>query len=151
MKKQWIIRTAVIEDAAGLQNIMESAYSTYQKRLGGKRLPPMDVDYLSEIRDYPTWVAESNGSIIAGLIMMFEDDFASIANIAVHPDFQGQGVGGGLMKFAETVAKEKGYPELRLATHRLLTENTSLYEHLGWSEIERDDVRVYMKKELGDE
>jgi N-acetylglutamate synthase-like GNAT family acetyltransferase len=148
MKKQWIIRKAVIEDATGLQRVMESAYSAYQERMGGERLPPMEVNYSSEIRDYPTWVAESNGSIVAGLIMVFEDDFASIANIAVHPDFQGQGVGGGLMKFAETVAKEKAYPELRLATHILLTENVSLYEHLGWSEIERDDVRVYMKKNL---
>ena len=148
MKKQWIIRKAVIEDATGLQRVMESAYSAYQERMGGERLPPMEVNYSSEIRDYPTWVAESNGSIVAGLIMVFEDDFASIANIAVHPDFQGQGVGGGLMKFAETVAKEKASPELRLATHILLTENVSLYEHLGWSEIERDDVRVYMKKNL---
>jgi N-acetylglutamate synthase-like GNAT family acetyltransferase len=148
MKKQWIIRKAVIQDAAGLQNIMESAYSRYQERMSGKRLPPMDVDYSSEIRDYPTWVAESKGYIVAGLIMMFEDEFASIANIAVHPDFQGQGVGGGLMTFAETVAKEKAYPELRLATHILLTENISLYKYLGWSEIERDDVRVYMKKEI---
>ena len=148
MKKQWVIRKAVIEDTAGVQRIMESAYSAYQERLGGKRLPPMDVDYSCEIRDYPTWVAESNGYIIGGLIMMFEDKFASIANIAVHPDFQGHGVGGGLIKFAETVAKEKAYPELRLATHILLTENISLYKHLGWSEIERDDVRVYMKKDI---
>jgi hypothetical protein len=33
MKKQWIIRKAVIEDAAGLQSVMESAYSAYQERL----------------------------------------------------------------------------------------------------------------------
>ena len=52
------------------------------------------------------------------------------------------------MKFAESVAQDKGYTELRLATHILLTENISLYEHLGWSEIERDEVRVYMKKEI---
>ena len=93
MKKRWIIRKAVIEDATGLQKIMEAAYSAYQERMDGKRLPPMDVDYFSEIRDYPSWVAESNGSIVAGLIMVFEDEFASIANIAVHPEFQGQGVG----------------------------------------------------------
>lgn len=148
MKKQWTIREAVIEDSAELQRIMESAYSVYQERLGGKRLPPMDVDYASEIRDYPTWLAESAGEIVGGLIMVFEDDAASIANIAVSPDFQGQGLGRGLMNFAESVAKEKAYTELRLATHILLTENVSLYEHLGWSEIGRDDVRVYMRKEI---
>ncbi len=146
MKKKWYIRKAVLEDSVGLQNCMESAYASYQDRMGGKRLPSMDLDYSCEIRDFPTWVAEFNGKIVGGLIMVFEKDYASISNIAVHPEFQGQGLGGGLMKFAETLAKEKKYSKLRLVTHVLLTENVSLYLHLGWTEIDRDDVRVYMEK-----
>ncbi len=148
MKKQWHIRKAVIEDSAGLQNCMEAAYASFLDRMKGERLPPMDVDYSCEIRDFPTWVADIDGNIVGGLIMMFENDYASIANIAVHPDFQGQGLGGGLMKFSEARAKEKNYSEIRLATHKLLTENVTFYLHLGWSEIDRDDVRVYMKKEI---
>ena len=148
MKKKWHIRKAVQDDSFYLQSCMELAYTSYQGRMGGKRLPPMDVDYSCEIRDFPTWVAEFNGNIVGGLIMMFEKDYASIANVALHPDFQGQGIGGSLMKFAETVAKEENYSELRLATHVLLTENVSLYLHLGWTEIDRDDVRVYMKKDI---
>lgn len=148
MKIQWRIRKAVPEDSTGLQNCMESAYAFYQDRMEGERLPPMGIDYSHEIRDFPTWVAEFDGKIAGGLIMMFESDFASISNIAVHPDFQGQGLGGALMKFAETIAKGKKYSELRLATHVLLTENVSLYLHLGWTEFDRDAVRVYMKKEI---
>jgi len=49
MKQQWHIREAVMEDAVGLQNCMEAAYASYQDRMGGDRLPPMDVDYRSEI------------------------------------------------------------------------------------------------------
>jgi len=108
----------------------------------------MDVDYASEIKNYPTWVAECDGSVVGGLIMVFEQDYASLANIAVHPECQGQGLGGGLMKFAEARAKQRQYCELRLATHVLLTENLSLYTHLGWTEIDRDDVRVYMRKKI---
>ena len=78
--------------------------------------------------------------------MAFEQNYASLSNIAVHPEFQGQGLGGGLMEFAEARAKKRQYSELRLATHVLLTENFSLYTHLGWTEIDRDDVRVYMRK-----
>lgn len=147
-KKQWAIRKAVIEDSIGLQECMKAAYASYQGRMGGIRLPPMDLDYSSEIKDYPTWVAECDDKIVGGITMMFEDDYASIANIAVHPEFQGQGLGGGLMKFAEMKAIEKDYLELQLATHVLLTENHSLYLHLGWKEIDRDDVRVYMKKKI---
>lgn len=148
MKKQWHIRKAVIDDSVGLQNCMEKAYSIYQSRMDGKRLPPMDVDYSLEIKEFPCWVVEYNDKIVGGLIMTFDNEYASIANIAVHPDFQGQGLGGGLMKFAESKAKEMNFSELRLSTHILLTENISLYLHLGWIEIDRDDVRVYFKKKI---
>lgn len=140
------IRKASLEDAHGLQECMELAYATYQDRMQGKRLPPMDIDYAIEIRDYPTWIAEHKEKIVGGLILMFEKDYASLANVAVHPEFQGQGIGSTLMKFAEISAKEKNYSQLRLATHLLLTENISLYLNLGWKETGRDGTRVYMQK-----
>ena len=146
MKKKWDIRQAIVKDSIELQECMELAYASYKDRMEGKQLPPMDVNYSDEIRDYPSWVAVSGNKVVGGLFMMFEHEYASIANIAIHPDFQGQGLGGGLMKFAETKAKDKGYSELRLATHILLIENVSLYLHLGWTEIDRDEVRIYMKK-----
>ena len=127
---------------------MESAYSIYQERMGGTRLPPMDVNYLSEIKNYPTWVVESEGRILGGLIMVFENDQASIANVAVSPNSQGQGIGGELIRFAESKAREKGYSELQLATHVLLDENIALYRHLGWEETGRDETRVFMTKEI---
>ena len=79
---------------------------------------------------------------------MPEDEHMTIANIAVHPQFQGNGLGRDLMEFGETEAIQRGYSELRLATHILLTENLSLYIYLGWSETDRDESRVYMKKNI---
>ena len=127
---------------------MELAYATYQGRMGGKRLPPMDVDYFSEIQNYPTWVVESNGLILGGLIMVFEENQASIANVAVDPGAQGKGIGKALMGFAESQARKKGLSELHLATHMLLSENISLYKHLGWEITDEDDTKVFMKKML---
>lgn len=108
----------------------------------------MDVDYTSEIKNYPTWVVESEGGILGGLIMVFENDHASIANIAVNPRFQGQGIGGELIGFAEKKARESSFSELRLATHVLLEENISLYRYLGWEETGRDETRIFMMKEI---
>jgi len=142
------IREATPEDSESLKYCMESAYSTYQERMGGDRLPPMDVDYLSEIKNYPAWVVESEEIILGGLIMVFGNDQASIANVAVNPKFQGQGIGSELMRFAESIAREKGYSELQLATHVLLDENISLYRHLGWEETGRDETRVFMAKDI---
>jgi len=127
---------------------MESAYTEYQARMGGVRLPPMDVDYLSEITNYPTWVVEANGKILGGLIMSFENDRASIANIAVDPICQGQGIGGALMRFAESKARENNLSELHLTTHVLLHENVALYRHLGWEETGRNEAKVFMEKEI---
>jgi GNAT superfamily N-acetyltransferase len=142
------IREATFEDSEGLQNCMVSAYASYQERMGSNRLPPMDVDYASEIRNYPTWVVESNGQILGGLIMVFEDKEASIANIAGSPSAQGKGLGKSLMNFAESQARERRYSELHLATHRLLVENIALYQHLGWEITAQDDTKVLMKKPL---
>lgn len=144
----WNIRKAVIDDAKNLKCCMEIAYSKYLNRLNGKRLPPMEVDYEGEIASFPVWVAEYNIEIVGGLVLVFEDDYATIANVAVHPDFQRNGLGRRLMDFAELEAKRRGYLEILLATHVLLAENVSFYLHLGWSEIVRDDTRVYMKKNI---
>ena len=148
VKATWHIRKATPKDSTRLKYCMESAYAIYQERMGGTRLPPMDVDYSSEIKNYPTWVVESEGNILGGIIMVFEENQASIANIAVDPKFQGHGIGGELMRFAELKAREKNYSELHLATHVLLKENISLYRHLGWEETGRDETRVFMKKEI---
>jgi len=148
MKHTRSIRKAKPEDAAGLTKCMQSAYSIYQERMAGVRLPPMDVDYSAEIKNYPTWVVEAEGVILGGLIMVFENDHASIANIAVNPKYQGQGIGGELLRFAESTARDNNFTELRLATHILLDENISLYQHLGWKEKSRDETRIFMEKRL---
>ena len=145
-KKKWNIRKAVVSDSSSLTECMNAAYMSYLPRLGGKTLPPMEVDYENEIRLFPVWVAESGGNVVGGLILMSEDRYMTIANVAVHPKFQGNGLGRGLLEFGESEAKRQGFSELRLATHILFKENISLYLHLGWSETERDNVRVYMKK-----
>ncbi len=127
---------------------MVSAYTEYQERMGGERLPPMDVDYFSEINIYPTWIAEKEGEILGGLIMSFENGQALIANIAVDPKNQGQGIGGALLKFAESKARENDFSELNLTTHVLLHENVSLYRHLGWEETGRGETKIFMKKKI---
>jgi N-acetylglutamate synthase-like GNAT family acetyltransferase len=145
-KRNWTIRKAVVSDAEALAECMHASYLVYTPRLGDKTLPPMRVDYKEEIRTYPVWMAEFDGKLVGGLILMPEEDYMTIANVAVHPQFQGNGLGRGLMEFGETEAKKRGYSELCLTTHILLTENISLYLHLGWSETDRDEYRVYMRK-----
>ncbi|MDX8366123.1 GNAT family N-acetyltransferase [Cytobacillus sp. IB215665] len=147
ISNKWKIRKAKVSDAKDLKNCMDASYSVYMNRFKEK-LPPMNVDYEEEIALYPVWVAESDKDVIGGLILLFEDEYSTIANVAVHPNYQGIGLGRSLLQFAETEARSRGYMEIRLATHVLLTENISYYLHLGWIEFDRDAKRVYMKKNI---
>ena len=148
MKPSWGIRAANRKDSRGLAQCMELAYSVYQQRMDGARLPPMDADYELEIENYPTWVVVSAGKVVGGLIMSFENEQAWIANIAVDPECQGLGIGAALIEFAQTKARDHDFTELHLATHALLHENVSLYKHLGWQETGTDDKKILMKKKL---
>ena len=146
IKQQWHIRKAQLKDAKQLHACMEAAYAVYQQRMNGKRLPPIDVDYSAEIKNFPVWVADNKGKIVGGVILIFNDTNTVITNIAVHPDFQGLGIGKGLMTFAESKAREKRHVELKLFTHAILEENISLYRHWGWKEIDRNNIKVGMNK-----
>jgi GNAT superfamily N-acetyltransferase len=148
MNTDWQIREATLEDAASLKCCMEKAYAVYLDRISREQLPPLDADYVSEIKNHPTWVVEFEGRLVGGLIMTFENNEALIANIAIAPKFQGQGIGGALMRFAGEKAQTLDCFEIFLTTHELLTENISLYQHLGWKEIAREEGKVFMKKGL---
>ncbi len=148
--KDWRLRNAVIGDAKALTECMHAAYGSYAARLNGVVLPPLTVNYEDEIRACPVWVAEADLTIIGGLILMPEEGWMTIANIAVHPQFQGKGVGRALMARAEAEAKAKALrlSVLRLATHVALTENVEFYNQLGWSETGRDETRIHMQKSI---
>ena len=127
---------------------MRAAYGVYLERHPDLMLPPMTIDYRDEIRNHPTWVATAGSKLVGGLTMVFGDNDASIANVAVHPEFQGQGLGAGLMRFAEDEARRRGHTALSLATHVRLTGNVAYYRRLGWHETGRDAERVFMNKPL---
>lgn len=128
---------------------MHAAFEPYTNRLDRSVLPPLNVDYATEIRDAEVWVAESGASLVGAIIVEEVDDSLKIANIAVDPDFQGNGLGRGLLEFAESEARRRGYGKMILATHSALDENLSLYLHLGWAEVEKKGAILHMSKPVG--
>ncbi len=71
-----------------------------------------------------------------------------LANVAVHPDHKGAGLGRALMALAETEALDQGYREMRLTTHVDMPENVQLYAHLGWEQDYRRGNKVSMRKTI---
>ena len=66
-----------------------------------------------------------------------EPDAYFIENIGVDPDRQGAGLGRRLIDHAVSQAERLSLPALRLYTNALVTENLSMYAHIGFVETHR--------------
>lgn len=145
-------RRARPEDAAPIAALVNRAYEKYLPRIGRKP-SPMLADYPDSIRRHDVWVVESDGAIVATLVLIREADTLLIENIAVEPAHQGGGLGRKLMTFAESEVQRLGYASIRLYTNEKMTENIAIYGRLGYRETGREVLRglhvVHMRKQLG--
>jgi ribosomal protein S18 acetylase RimI-like enzyme len=141
----WTIRPAEAGDAPRLTACMRAAYAPYAA-LGA--LPPLTADYAEEITACQVWVAMVAREIVGGLVLVPADVCMQLANVAVHPEYGGMGIGKAMIGLAEEQAKRQGYTEIRLTTHAGMTGNIGLYQHLGWQVVDTTDTTVAMKKAL---
>lgn len=59
-----------------------------------------------------------------------------IHRLAVHPDFQGQGIAQQLMQFAEDYARENGFLSVRLDTFSKNNRNNTFYTKRGYEKLD---------------
>jgi GNAT superfamily N-acetyltransferase len=147
-----VIRRAQPADRVAVERIVRDSYAIYVERIGKPPGPMLD-DYVALIADGAVSVLEDgDGTIVAIIVLLPKPDHLLLDNIAVRPDRQGSGLGRRLIAFAEDEAHRLGYAELRLYTHRKMTENIALYARLGFVETGRGHEagydRVFMTKRL---
>lgn len=144
-----IIRQAVSGDCDGVTECVNEAYKKYIGRIGRKPAP-MLADYLDLIRAGDVYVMIAGARILGVVVLRAENDFLFIENVAVHPLYQGRGLGKRLMGFAEDYAKNCKFHEIRLYTNELMVENMEFYRLLGFEETDRrvdgGYRRVFMRK-----
>ena len=141
------IRKAQLDDAKGLASCIDAAYSQYTPRITD--LPPVSDGCAEEIAKNQVWVVLSGDQVIGGLFLVPHDGYMKLANVAVHPDHGGMGLGRKLMALSEREARQQGYGEMRLNTHVEMPENVLFYVRLGWEETARTGNTVSMRKQLG--
>jgi ribosomal protein S18 acetylase RimI-like enzyme len=146
-----MIRPALPQEAEAVHALVREAYGHYVERLG-REPGPMNDDYVQRIAAGQTWVLEEQGALVGILVLEDRPDALLLYNVAVAPTAQGKGHGRQLIAFAEAEARRRGYDELQLFTHVLMTENIALYQRLGFVETGRVDEegfrRVYMAKRM---
>lgn len=112
----------------------------------------MLADYMELISKNLVHVITENEQLLGFIVLIPTETFLLIENVAVHPSFQGQGIGRKLIEFAITFAEEARLQEVRLYTNKLMTENHMYYPKFGFMEVERriEDGyrRVYMSKSI---
>jgi GNAT superfamily N-acetyltransferase len=141
-------RLARPEDVPRLEALVEAAYAKYVPRIGMRPLP-MDDDYAARVEREEAWVL---GDVEALIVLVPQDAWLLVDNVAVRPDLQGRGLGRRLLAFAEEEAAGRGYAELRLYTNEKMTENRALYARLGYEELDHVTIErrhaVWMRKRL---
>ena len=138
-----IIRRAQQSDAAALTDCLTAAYAPFVHL----DLPPVASGVADDIAGHGVWVAEVDGAVKGGVVLALADA-AHIANLAVHPDAGGHGMGAALIDQAKAHAVAAGYREIALATHVEMTATQSFYRKRGWHETGRDGNKVYFRQDL---
>ena len=151
----WSLRLARPQDADSMPAIELAAARLF-----------MDDPDLSNIDFSDTWEpAELRQMIAKGhcLVVHVHDEMAGflvsepfrrelhIWEIDVHPDYQGRGIGAGLIRACQVDARNCGYNAITLTTFRDLAWNAPFYRRLGFVEI--TDLAAYprLNSELQEE
>jgi len=142
----WKIRPAHTRDADALTSCIDAAYANYKDQISD--LPAVSEGVRDHIKHHLVWVADADRSVVGGLILIPDDGFALLANLAVDPNSKKQGLGRRLIERAEEECLRLGLRELRLTTHAAMPDALGLYEHLGWKVTAKSGNKVHMTKFL---
>ena len=147
------IRPACLEDVPGITGCVAAAYCHYIGRIG-KPPRPMLEDYRKVVQQHRVFVLVDGMTVAGVLVLITETRHLLLDNVAVHPAYQGQGLGRQLIARAEEEARCMRMAAVALYTNERMTGNIEFYKRLGYVETERKKEqgyhRVYMRKELQD-
>lgn len=140
------IRKAELQDAAALKTCIERAYAPVRMKLSD--LPDVSAGIDEDIANNEVFIAETDNRIAGCAILSVNGRISHLTNVAVDPDFKGQGVGKALIGAVEDAARTKKILAIHLKTHVAMPENVALYNRLGWQETQRAGNKVLMEKKL---
>lgn len=148
------IRRATIADAPVVGELTDLAYARYVPLLGRKP-QPMTTDHQAMIVEHEVWLLVDEEGPIGVLELIPEPDCVLIFSVAVHPEYQRQGVGRRLLEWAERETAREGRTRIRLYTNALMDDNLRLYARLGYTETKREPYLgsslVHMAKLIADD
>ncbi len=120
-----IIRRMTLEDVPAVHAIDLLSFS----------LPWSERSFRFEVAENPAargWVVETEGHVVAMLVLWFIVDEAHIATIAVHPEFRRQGIGEQILLHALLAAQNEGARRAFLEVRAGNTGAQAMYRKYGF-------------------
>jgi GNAT superfamily N-acetyltransferase len=151
-RADWTLRLARPGDAGAMPGIERAAAAAFA---GEPSIDPdrtrTEADYARLIRKGHSLVAHV-GETMAGFLVAepFRREL-HIWEMDVLPEFQGQGIGAGLVRAAQIDARNTGFRALTLTTFRDLAWNGPFYSWLGFEEVTALDAHPRLAGELANE
>ncbi len=158
--KDRLIRPARWKDIPDILEITKLAFEPvsmdrmredfFGEKLGGKNwyeYKQKEVESFCKNHIYETIVTEMDGKVVgyATYILDEERGIAEIGNNAVHPDYQGRGIGKDMQKEIERRMKEEGYRKFAVTTLSNDLVAQRIYEKLGYKRYA--ESYHYLKKD----
>lgn len=131
MTSSLIIRRAGPDQVRQIRELTMRAYTKWVPITPSKPRP-MTADYDVSVQTNRFDFLYEDERLVGLIETVQQGDEMMIVNVAIDPDHQGKGFGTRLMKHAEQLAKASVLRATRLYTNKLMTENITLYDRLGY-------------------
>ncbi len=131
MNENLEIRCATDEQIGEIRDLTLKSYAKWVG-ITPRKPRPMTADYHEAFGKHRFDCLYRDGRLVGLIETVPHDHELMVVNVAVDPEYQGRGYGARLMRFAEYLAKEAKLLGTRLYTNKLMAENISLYESLGY-------------------
>lgn len=142
---------ARIDDLEFVSHCAKLAYAIYVERIG--RPPaPMVADFEQALNSQSLEIICRKDIKVGFLVSCFRGDHLFVENVAIHPDYQNQGIARDVFCQLEKRCHQLGISTIKLYTNEKMTENLAYYPKLGFVETDRRNDsgfnRVYFQKAL---
>lgn len=140
------IREANLDDSQDASDVLRLTNHYAQHPMGGSAPLPDDVQasLVQGLKDHPMsliFLAYVDGKAIGiatcfvGFSTFAAKRLINVHDLAVHADYQGQGIGGQLLEHVKRVGRERGYASVTLEVRMDNIPGRRLYSRLGFQHV----------------
>ena len=158
MSENYIYRKGNISDLEQIKNITWMAYSQFKNILseenfeGWNTMLNNDETYIKLFDSAICFVCENENKIIGSAFLVphgnpfkwFEAEWSYIRLVAVHTEYEGNGIGKKLTQMCIDFAKQSGEKYISLHTSEFQNAARHIYENFGFEK--QNEIELYGKK-----